>query len=156
VVVRPITPADGPGLAAFHDALSDRSVYLRFFHPHPHLTPHEVTHFTTVDYRDRLALVAELEGAIVAVGRYDRAPGTDEAEVAFVVADGLQRRGIATALLAALARAGRRLGIGELTAEVLTENAPMLHVFRAAGFPMTTHVSFGTVHVSMDITDLPP
>ena len=105
VHLRPIRPSDGEGLVEFHRGLSDRSVYRRFFFVHPTLSTPEVEHFTHVDYTDRLALVAEDGGRIVAVGRYERSPGTTEAEVAFVVTDAYQGRGIATVLLAQLAEA---------------------------------------------------
>ena len=72
--LRPIRPDDGQRLVSFHDHLSDRSCYLRFFSLHPHLSPDEVERFTHVDYEDRLALVAVLDDSIIGVGRYDRQP----------------------------------------------------------------------------------
>ncbi|HEX3566985.1 MAG TPA: hypothetical protein VHU17_16570, partial [Acidimicrobiales bacterium] len=87
VHVRPIRPGDGPGLAQFHQHLSLRSAYRRFFFVHPVLSAPEIERFTRVDYVDRLALVVDEDQRLLAVGRYDRSPGTEEAEVAFVVAD---------------------------------------------------------------------
>src|SRR5215469_12353257 len=88
--VRPIRPDDAGRLVDFHRRLSPHSVYLRFFTFHPTLSEAEVVRFTTVDYVDRLALVATSDDRLLAVGRFDRLPGTTEAEVAFIVADEFQ------------------------------------------------------------------
>src|ERR1700728_2477436 len=79
--VRPILPADATALVEFHERLSPQSVYRRFFSVHPRLSDTEVHRFTHVDYVDRLALVVCDNARLVAVGRYDRRPGTAEAEV---------------------------------------------------------------------------
>ena len=133
--IRPIRPSDAASLVAFHEGLSPDTVRLRFFSPHPHLRTAEVEHFTHVDYRDRVALVAFIDGALVAVGRYERLPGTSSAEVAFVVADRYQGRGLGTVLLERLAAAGRCCQLDRFVAEVLVGNRRMLEVFRDAGFP---------------------
>src|SRR5205807_9966949 len=132
--VRPIRPDDGPALVAFHEGLSAESVYLRFFSAHPHLSEREVEYFTRVDHADREAFVIELDEGIVAVGRYDRPPGSDEAEVAFVVGDKHQGRGVGTLLLEYLAARARENGITRFVADTLHRNQSMLAVFRAAGF----------------------
>ena len=147
VLVRPIRPDDAAGLAEFHRQLSARSVYRRFFFVHPRLSDAEVARFTAVDYRDRLALVAEEGGRMAAVGRYDRTPGTDDAEVAFVVTDDLQHQGIGTLLLQQLAAAARCRGIETFSARTLVENRDMLHVFVDSGFPATTAFEDGTISV---------
>jgi hypothetical protein len=87
--IRPICPDDAKALEAFHEHLSSETVHRRFFTPHPHLQAKEGERYTRVDYRNRLALVAEIDGQLSAVARFDRDPGTDRAEVAFVVADAL-------------------------------------------------------------------
>ena len=109
--VRPIRPDDAPRFVAFHNHLLPRSVFLRFFTFHTELSPKEVEHFTCVDYVNRLALVAEIEDRLIAVGRYDSAPGETEAEVAFVVADEFQHHGIGALLLDELARAAWEDGV---------------------------------------------
>ncbi len=154
--VRPIRPDDLDALVRFHDHLSDRSCYLRFFSLHPHLTPEEVERFTHVDYKDRLALVAVHEGRLIAVGRYDRHPGTREAEVAFVVADECQRHGIGSLLLDELASAARAHGLGTFVAETLDENRTMLGVFTSSGFPVTRESELGTVSLRFPIESTRP
>jgi GNAT superfamily N-acetyltransferase len=143
--VRPIRPDDADRLLAFHRQLSPHSVYLRFFTFHPTLSDAEVRRFTTVDYIDRLALVATLEDRLIAVGRFDRLPGTKDAEVAFIVADEFQHHGIGTLLLDELAKAAWERGIEIFTAQTLAENRTMLDVFRHTGFPVSTTIEFGTV-----------
>jgi GNAT superfamily N-acetyltransferase len=154
--IRPIRPGDDVGLAVFHRGLSDRSVYRRFFSVHPVLSPPEIEHFTHVDYMDRLALVAEHGGLIVAVGRYERTPATSEAEVAFVVSDEYQHQGIGTVLLEQLVDAALTQGITVLTAQTLAENHAVLAMFRKSGFPVTTTTESETVSVRFPIQATAP
>ena len=149
--VRPIRPDDASRLVAFHGKLSTRSVYLRFFTVHPTLSETEVRRFTTVDYVDRLALVATVEDRLIAVARYDRAPGATEAEVAFVVADDYQHHGIGSTLLDDLADAARARGVSTFRADTLAENHAMLDVFRHTGFPVSARTEYGTVTLRFPI-----
>jgi len=149
--VRPIRTDDGPRLVTFHSHLLPRSVFLRFFTFHPELSSKEVEHFTCVDYVNRLALVAEIGDHLIAVGRYDSAPGATEAEVAFVVSDAFQHHGIGAFLLDELVRAARARGITAFRAETLCENHAMLDVFRHAGFPVTSSIEYGTVTLRFPI-----
>jgi GNAT superfamily N-acetyltransferase len=149
--LRPIGPDDAAGLVEFHRGLSDRSVYRRFFSAHPTLSEAEVARFTHVDYVDRLALVALDGDRIVGVARYERCPGTDEAEVAFVIADEYQHHGIGTLLLEHLAEAAWHRGITEFVAETFTENRDMLRVFYDSGFTVRTSSEGGTSTVRFGI-----
>ncbi|MGO9856647.1 MAG: N-acetyltransferase family protein [Acidimicrobiales bacterium] len=154
--VRPIRPDDAPRLVAFHELLSPHSVYLRFFTFHPTLSQGEVERFTTVDYVNRLALVATAGDRLIAVGRFDRVPGETEAEVAFVVADEYQHHGIGSLLLDELARAAWQRGVEVFKADTLAENAAMLDVFRHAGFPVTSGIEYGTVTLRFPIEPTDP
>lgn len=153
--VRDIRPGDAEALVEFHHALSAQSVMLRFFGPHPRLSPAEVEHFTNVDGVDRVALVAERGGRLVAVARYDRPPGHEEAEAAFVVADEFQGRGLGTILLEHLVVAGRAHGVRRLAADTLADNHRMLAVLRGAGFARQYHRSAEVVRVVLDIAPSP-
>ena len=155
VHVRPIRPDDAERLIAFHAGLSPESVYFRFFSPKPRLTEKEIEKFTTVDMDGRVALVALLHDDIVAVARYDRWPGRDEAEVAFTVADEHHGRGLATLLLEHLAAIAPTKGISRFTAEVLPDNRSMLGVFRRAGFEVRNEFSGGIIDVGFDIAPTP-
>jgi GNAT superfamily N-acetyltransferase len=149
--IRPIVPADAKRLVAFHTELSPESRYLRFFGYHPVLSPAEAVFFTCVDYRRRLALVAVAEDRIIGVGRYDREPGTDRAEVAFVVADDVHRHGIATLLLDQLVVAARPRGITTFEAHTMWENHDMLSVFFHSGFDTVRRLEAGVVTLEFPI-----
>ena len=151
VRVRPIRPDDADRLVRFHSRLSQETVYLRFFSPHPRLFDSEVERFTNVDFESRVALVAVLDDEIVAVGRYDRLPDTTDAEAAFVVADEHQGRGLGTLLLEHLTAIAREKGITRFVAETLANNRGMLAVFSEAGFAVDRRLEDGVVHVAFAI-----
>jgi GNAT superfamily N-acetyltransferase len=98
-----------------------------------------------------MAIVVEQGEQLVAVGRYDRYPGTTEAEVAFVVADAYQHLGLGTLLLEKLASRARQSGISTLQASVLAENREMLDVFRRSGLPLITANDLGVIAVRMSL-----
>ncbi|HET6510450.1 MAG TPA: GNAT family N-acetyltransferase [Baekduia sp.] len=133
LALRRIEPEDKDGLVAGLGHLSERSVYQRFLSPKPRLTSSELRYLTEVDFRDHYALVAVLAQApdvIVGVGRWvrdTRAPA--DAEIAIVIADDLQGRGVGTALGNALAEAARARGIERLTASMLPENVAAHRLF---------------------------
>jgi GNAT superfamily N-acetyltransferase len=154
--IRPIRPEDAADLADFHDHLSGETVHLRFFGAHPHLRAEEVDRFTRVDYWDRLALIAIVDGRLAAVARYDREPRSDRAEVAFVVADARQGLGLGTLLLEHLAAAACRRGVASFVAETLGTNQPMQHLFAQTGFPCLQRWGDGVVDVSFPIRPTQP
>ena len=141
--LRPISDEDDELLVEFYSQVSAESKYLRFFAPMPTLSERDVRRFTHVDHHDRVAFVLTVAQKIIAVGRFDRITGPDgtgdEAEVAFLVQDAHQGRGIAQLLLEHLAQAGRERGVKKFVAEVLPENQKMIQIFRDAGY----HVAGG-------------
>jgi acyl-CoA synthetase (NDP forming)/GNAT superfamily N-acetyltransferase len=151
VHVRPIRPEDAPGIVAFHGRLSDRTRYLRYFGPYPRIPEKDLIRFTRVDHTDRVALVAELGDELIGVGRYDRLGGRPDAEVAFVVADAHQGRGIGSVLLEHLAAAARERGIQRFVAEVLAENSRMVRVFTDAGYTAQYRYDSGVVELTFPI-----
>jgi RimJ/RimL family protein N-acetyltransferase len=128
--IRPIRPEDAPRLIEFYDRLSRHSAYQRFFTVMKRLPPDWARMLATVDYHRRLALVAEVGEAtppeLVAVARYEPAGEPGAAEVAFVVQDAWQNRGVGTILLGDLLRAAGARGIRRFTAYVLADNMRML------------------------------
>ena len=100
-----MSPDDAERLVRFHHDLSPESVYLRFFTCHPELDPSELYRFTHVDHRDREAIIAVVDGEIVAVARFDRLERPTDAKVAFVVADAWQGRGLGSLLFDRIANA---------------------------------------------------
>lgn len=149
--IRPIHRTDAGRLVRFHHSLSPDTTRSRFFTFHPELSPKELDRFTHVDHVDREALVALVDDEIIGVARYDRGLGTNVAEVAFVVTDDWQGRGVAKALFTALAARARAAGIEQLDAITLPDNRRMLRVFRATGLVTRSAFDDGTVHVTMDL-----
>jgi GNAT superfamily N-acetyltransferase len=124
LTVRPIRPADAPLLEAGLARLSPQSVYQRFLSPKPRLSRRELRYLTEVDGVMHHALVAlDADGDLVAVGRWVRdADRPEEAEIAIVVADCLQRRGVGRGLGLALADAACAHGVRRFTATILPGN----------------------------------
>lgn len=150
VHIRPIRPDDGDRLRAFHESLSERTIYFRFFTAKTELSDEEIERFTHVDYDNRAAFVAVLRGNIVGVARYDRIDERD-AEVAFVLRDELQGRGLGSILLEHLAAAARERGIRRFIAETLTNNSRMIATFTESGFKAKAHREDDVIAVEMDL-----
>ena len=148
--LRPIRPSDAERLVAFYDRVSPQSKYFRFFAPYPRLSDRDVKRFTEVDYVDRVAFILTLGDEMIAVGRYDRVED-DHAEVAFLIEDAHQGRGIAQLLLEHLAQAARERGIRRFVAEVLPENRRMAKVFADAGYRVTKGIEDGVLGVEFPI-----
>jgi len=137
--IRPIRPEDEPLLVRFHEGLSQRSVYLRYFHwmKLEQRVEHErLTRMCFIDFNRQMALLA-LAGTvpeIVGVGRLVRHRVEDEAELAVIVRDGFQGRGIGMELVRQLLEFARDEKIRTVTASLLRENTPMHKVFQRLGF----------------------
>lgn len=149
--VRPIQPADRERLRTFHARLSAETIYYRFFAPYPVLSDRDLTRFTEVDHRDRVALAALVRDELVGVGRFDRI-ATGEAEVAFTIRDDYQGMGLGSVLLEHLAAAARENGIARFVAEVLPANQRMLRVFRDAGYEPRSALEDGYIGLEFAIT----
>ncbi|MER5985851.1 GNAT family N-acetyltransferase [Streptomyces sp. NPDC001787] len=157
--IRPITTDDAERLVSFYEQVSDESKYYRFFAPYPRLSDRDVHRFTHHDYVDRVGLAVTIGGEFIATVRYDRineqgrpasAPA-DEAEVAFLVQDAHQGRGVASALLEHIAAVARERGIRRFAAEVLPANNKMIKVFRDAGYTQQRSFEDGSVHLTLDL-----
>jgi acetyl coenzyme A synthetase (ADP forming)-like protein len=148
--LRPPHADDAPALLEFLSGLSEQSLYYRF-HGFPSLNEQLVEPFVDPDWHERGHLVGELGGRVIALASYVRLRDPAAAEVAFLVADELQRRGIGTRLLEQLAARAAAVGIERFVAEVLPENRQMLKVFEAVGFESTRKLEGGTVEVEFRI-----
>ena len=133
VLIRPIRPEDKPLLAAGMARLSTESAYRRFLAPKRRLTSAELRYLTEIDFRDHVAFVAvrpEAPDVLVGVGRWIRLRQDPEvAEIAFVVSDALQRRGLGTALAEELADAARERGVKRFVATMLPDNLAAHRLF---------------------------
>jgi len=152
VHIRPSAPTDGPAIVAMHSRMSARTRYLRYFQAVNEISPAQLAVFTDVDHISSVGLVAVLGGELIAAGSYHRDPAHPEAaEVAFVVQDAQQRRGLGSILLEHLAAAAQECGIRRFTAEVLSENQTMLRVFIDAGYAVNREFFSGVVDLGFDI-----
>ncbi|BBB00720.1 putative acyl-CoA synthetase [Actinacidiphila reveromycinica] len=158
--IRPIGPEDAGRLVDFYEQVSDESKYYRFFAPYPRLSDRDVHRFTHHDYDDRVGLAATVGGEFIATVRYDRTdeygravsgPAGTRAEVAFLVQDAHQGRGVASALLEHIAAVARERGILHFTAEVLPANRKMVKVFTDAGYTQQRSFTDGVVHLDLDL-----
>ena len=152
VHLRRIGPDDGDGIVALHSRLSERTRYFRYFAPYPRISERDLERFVNVDHETREAFVVLSGDRITAVGRYERhGPASPDAEVAFVVEDTHQGRGIGSVLIEHLAAAARDVGITRFTAEVLPANGAMLRVFGDAGYPVQRAYTDGVIELSFPI-----
>ncbi|MGH7412572.1 MAG: GNAT family N-acetyltransferase [Candidatus Rokuibacteriota bacterium] len=130
--IRPIRPDDEPRLVDLYERLSRHTAYQRFFTVLRRLPPDWYHFFANVDYVRRLALVAERETVagvqLIGVGRYEPSEEPDTAEVAFVVEDGWQGRGLGGILLEAVLQAADARGVRRFRAYVLADNHRMLRL----------------------------
>ena len=154
---RPIKPADEEALRDMFYSLSEQSIYLRFFMPLRDMSHQRAQPLVSVDYKDELAIVGTIHDTsgekLIAVGRYIKNPGTDTAEVAFLVRDQWQNRGIGTFLFEYLVKIAKENGFSGFTAEVLLENKSMLQLFYNSPYKITSKFEDGIYHVSFPFAD---
>ena len=152
VEIRALRPDDRADLIAAVGRTSDRSLYRRFFGLKRSFTDQEAAFFVNVDFVNHVALIALIDedgrSVIAGGGRYIVVlPG--QAEVAFVVVDEYQGRGIGRALMRHLTNIARAAGLRTLIAEVLPENTAMLQLFKTSGFQLSTRHEDQVVHITI-------
>src|SRR5215831_12489706 len=156
--LRPIRPEDEPLVVEFHHQLSDRSVYFRYFHPvklDVRVSHERLITKCFIDYDRELALVAEYADEhggrhIAGIARMVRNHADLGAEVAFIVADKYQNRGLGSYLLDCMIGMARREGVGYLEGSMLAENYNMKDIFSRAGFRFGTPMD-GTISAMLKI-----
>lgn len=151
VHLRPITPDDAQRIVGLHSRLSDRTRYFRYFGAYPRISERDLKRFSVVDHHGRVAIGAFLGHDLIAVGRYEQLDTSDSAEVAFVVEDAHQGRGIGSILLEHLSAAAAERGLRKFVAEVLAENRQMVRVFREAGYRVSRELDAGVLHLEFAI-----
>jgi RimJ/RimL family protein N-acetyltransferase len=155
IEIRSLRLDDRERLIEAVDHASPESLHRRFFGAKRSFSEKEIRFFVNIDFIDHVALVAVAEEdshpAIVGGGRYVvTAPGT--AEVAFMVVDRYQGRGVGAALMRHLTLIAREAGLRELTAEVLSSNKAMLKVFDRSGLRLSTKREAGSTHVTLQLS----
>lgn len=148
VRIRPVRPDDEQELKELNHRVSDRTIYLRFFALNRYGADDHAHHLATPG-SDHAGLVAELGGRLVGVASYELLR-RGEAEMAFLLDDAVQGRGIGTLLLEQLAAVAREHGIERLHADTLAENAAMLRVFSDSGFEQTRTLDSGLVELTLE------
>jgi acyl-CoA hydrolase/GNAT superfamily N-acetyltransferase len=157
VMVRPIRPDDEPFIRDMFYSFSEQTVYLRFHHAIKALPHDKLQGFCNVDFQNEVALVGvagPIEALqIVAIGRYFIQKDGTEADLAFIVRDDFQRQGLGSYLFEQLVDVAKSRGIKKFTADVLSENAGMLKIFKRSNLNVVTENEEGVVHVTMTVPE---
>ncbi|MGP7996497.1 MAG: GNAT family N-acetyltransferase [Streptosporangiaceae bacterium] len=151
ITIRPARPDDFDLVKRLHDEMSKDNLYLRFFSMSRSAAEHEARRVTREDDSQHGALLGFLGDELVGLASYEPAGPADTAEVAFVVADKMHDRGVATLLLEHLVSLARAHGVRMFTASTLPENSAMLRVFADAGLSATRRLNDGVVELTMPI-----
>lgn len=158
LTLRPIRSDDATRLQEFHARLSPETIYYRFLENHPVLLDKEAKYFTTLDYVNRMAIVATIKyfdrEEIVGVARYDvfTPNQTDTAEAAFVIEDRFQGQGLGTAMMLLLARLALEQGVYYFVFTVHWTNEGMLKLLRKSGEVVERHQSGGVYDVRVQLS----
>ena len=157
VTIRAIHPAAKDGLVKAFVALEPQTIRLRFFYPKQSLTDDDLRRLQQMDYQQHVGLAATVQcgGEEVIVGFGEYVACDQSAQIAFVVEEDWQGRGIGRRLLQHLIRIAHERGVVQFEAEVLKENGPMLAVFRHSGLAMTTRNGDDSVLVTL-VLNAPP
>jgi acetyltransferase len=142
ITLRPIRPEDEPLMVKFHETLSDRSVYLRYFHSlslSSRVAHDRLVRICFVDYDREMAIVAEHRDAdghprILGVGRLVKAHAKNEGEVAVLISDAYQNQGLGTELFRRVIQVARDEKLARVDAEILPDNLSMKKIAKHLGF----------------------
>jgi len=156
IFFRPVKPTDEPALSEMLYSLSTQSVRSRYF-THTMTFPHkDVQKLTNIDYENDLAIVGVVPGPageeIVAIAQYFLDPKTRAAEVAFIVQDEWQQKGMGSFLLDYITQIARQRGVRRFTAAVLATNKPMLAIFHNTGYKVETEFDGEAYSITYELT----
>jgi len=153
ILLRPVKISDEPLLKDFFYALSDKSMYRRFISKRQDMPHERLQEFVVIDYTAEIVILAVVgsgeQEQLVGVGQYGVDQVTHTAEVAVVVRDDWQGKGIGTELLSYLTFLAKRQGLLGFTAEVLVDNKPMMKLFEAGGFDIEKRRSEGVYDLTL-------
>jgi GNAT superfamily N-acetyltransferase len=155
VTIRALKPDDRAEFLSALRQCSSQSLYRRLFSPKQRFTEKEIAYFLNVDFRNHVALIATLEEGgrdVIAGGARFIMTQPERAELAFLIIDRYQGRGIGLALMRHLVILARSAGIKELFAEVLAENRFMLNLFQNSGCSFKKRHEDGIVHVTLGLS----
>ncbi len=154
---RSIRPTDEPYMRDLLYDLSQETIYYRFMSRQQRFTHRQLHDIVYIDHRRDVAIVGVLPEAhgeeIIAVGRYYLNENTNKAEVAFVIRDGWQSKGIGTFMFRQLITIARKNGISGFTAEVLRDNRRMQAIFNHSGFEVKSRMEEGVHSFAIDFSE---
>jgi len=156
IFFRPVKPTDETALSEMLYSLSEESVQKRYM-TRTTMFPHkDVQKLTNIDYQQDIAIVGTVPGAsgeqIVALAQYFLDPKTQTAEVAFIVQDEWQQKGMGTFLLDYITRIAKQRGVKRFSAKVLPVNKPMLAIFYNSGYKVNTEFDGDVYSITYDLT----
>ncbi|RIK75820.1 acetyl CoA synthetase subunit alpha [candidate division KSB1 bacterium] len=160
VTIRPIRPEDEPLMVQFHQKLSERTVYLRYFHLitlNQRIAHERLTRICFIDYDREMVLVVErtpaagAEREIIGVGRLSKSHGANEAEFAALVSDTYQGQGLGSALMRRLIDIGRAEKFDRISADILPDNDGMQRVCKKLGMQLRFDQDEGVIKATMDL-----
>lgn len=158
ILLRPVKIGDEPLMKDFFYALSNESMYRRFMSARMDMPHERLQEFGVVDYSNSMMILAVIEGdnkeTIAGIGQYDMNKGMHTAEVALVVKDEHQNRGVGHELLSYLTHLATRRGLLGFTAEVLVENKPMLDLFKNMRFDTEKRSDEGVYEMRLMFRDI--
>ncbi len=153
VIMRPVRISDEPLVKDFFYSLSDSSIYKRFISVRKHIPHERLQEFVVVDHtKEKVILVTNGDSekeVVYAIGQYGIDERSHSAEVALVVRDEYQNQGIGSVLLEYLTTLAKKQGLLGFTAEVISSNQAMLHLFKKMGFHIEKKLSEGVYELTM-------
>ena len=156
IFFRPVKPTDEPALAEMLYSLSAESVRTRYFTRSMTFPHRAVQKLTNIDFRNDMAVVGVVPTPggedIVAIAQYFQDPKTAAAEVAFLVQDEWQTKGMGTFLLEYVAQIARQRGVKRFYATILPNNKPMLTIFHNSGYKVNTTFDGEVYTVEFELT----
>ena len=159
VTLRPIRPEDEPLMVKFHETLSDRSVYLRYFYSlslSSRVAHDRLVRICFADYDREMAIVADSRDAagqhrILGVGRLVKSHTKNEGEVAVLVSDACQNQGLGLELFRRVIQIARDENLSRVDAEILPDNFAMKKIARKLGFRMRTPDDPSSIRAVLDL-----
>jgi len=160
VTLRPIRPEDEPSMVKFHETLSDRSVYLRYFYSlslSSRVAHDRLVRICFVDYDREMAIVADSQDVntgqhrILGVGRLVKSHAKNEGEVAVLVSDACQNQGLGTELFHRVIQIARDEKLSRVDAEILPDNFAMKKIARKLGFHLRTPDDPTSIRAVLDL-----
>ena len=156
VDMRPVLPTDEDMMRDLFYGCSEETLYHRFFTKMRAMPHRKLKKFVNIDYVNTMALASvtheDEHEMIVAVGRYSVDKASNAAEVAFIVRDDWQGQGVGISMFNQLLEVARKRGIARFTADVLHDNARMLHIFhKCAPSSIESTLEGGIYHLSFSI-----